>query len=241
MTRTPKRSDAPDARIHRALSNPVRMRLLEVLDGEPDVDAATLAERVGLHVNTVRTHLGVLEEAGLVEPLVEQRDRPGRPRLLYRAAQPDAIATEADDQDSYRFLAGILASYLEATAQDGGAAAEAAGSGWGSYVVASPAPFTTLEPAAAIERLVAMLDELGFEPQLDDEEPGRPRLLLRRCPFLEVAREHQEVVCSVHLGLMRGALAELGADVEAEDLIPWAQPEQCVSHLRIPAATCGAP
>lgn len=241
MTRTPDRLGPPETRVHRALSNEVRTRLLEVLGAEPDLDASTLAERVGLHVNTVRTHLGVLEEAGLVEPVVEQRERPGRPRLLYRAVEPDRVASAGDEEHGYRFLAGILASYLDATVEDGAAAAEAAGAGWGSYVVGSPAPFTKLEPAAAIERLVALLDELGFEPRLDEDDPARPRLLLRRCPFLEVAQEHQQVVCSVHLGLMRGALGELGADVEAEDLIPWAQPEQCVSHLRIPAATCGAP
>ena len=60
--------------------------------------------------------------------------------------------------------------------------------------------------------------------------------MLRRCPFLDVAREHQDVVCSIHLGLMRGALDELG-DVQARDLIPWARPDAYVAHLQIGAST----
>jgi predicted ArsR family transcriptional regulator len=224
-----------DVRVFRALSSPVRSRLLDVLRAEPDLDAAGLAERLDLHVNTVRTHLGVLEEAGLVAVEVEARDRPGRPRQLYRATQRGA-PDEADR--GYRFLAEVLASYLSATAPDPAAAAEEAGTAWGSHVVATPPPFARLGDDEAVARLVAMLDELGFAPQLASvaDDPSRPRVLLHRCPFLDTAREHPDIVCSVHLGLMRGALTELGVDVRTEDLIPWAEPEVCVAHLRLPDA-----
>lgn len=236
---TPEPSPSPDVRLHRALASPVRTRLLEVLAGEPGLDAAALADRLGLHVNTVRTHLNVLTEAGLVAPVVEERDRPGRPRLLYRVVGPQLIGPPLDGSPpagGYRFLAAVLASYLGAISPDAAAAAEQAGEAWGGFVVDRPPPFTELTPGAAVDKLVTMLDEFGFAPQLDDEDPDAPRLLLHRCPFLDVAREHQDVVCSVHLGLMRGALAELGVDVTAEDLIPWVEPEVCVSHLRVGAA-----
>jgi putative alpha-1,2-mannosidase len=59
---------------------------------------------------------------------------------------------------------------------------------------------------------------------------------MRRCPFLEVARDHQDVVCAVHLGLVRGALSELGVDVQARDLIPWAEPDACITHLSVPSS-----
>lgn len=231
----PEHASPPDVRIHRALASPVRVRLLEVLRSEPDLDAAAAAERLGLHVNTVRTHLGVLQDAGLVEPLVEERDRPGRPRLRYRVTGHAQDTTPLGDDRGYRFLAAVLASYLGASTIDTTRAAEQAGTAWGGYLVDKPAPFTEVAPAAALDRLVAMLAELGFAPQLDDRDPAAPRVLLRRCPFLDVAREHEDVVCSVHLGLMRGALAELGADIQAEGLIPWAEPDACVAHLQIGA------
>lgn len=233
MTSDP--STPPPFHVHRALSSPVRARLLEVLRAEPALDAAALAERLVLHINTVRAHLNVLHEAGLVDAVAEQRVRPGRPRLLYRVtdAAPQAAA---ERDDGYRFLATILASFLRATVPDTSAAAQQAGEAWGGFVVDKPAPFTRVGPGEGIDRLVDMLADLGFAPELDRADPQRPRVVLRRCPFLDVARDHQDVVCAVHLGLMRGALDELDVDVVAQDLIPWATPDTCVAHLQVGAA-----
>lgn len=225
--------DARDRRVHRALASGVRTRMLEVLRGEPDLDVAALAERLDLHVNTVRTHLGVLEDAGLVAAVVEERDRPGRPRRLFRATPAAEAAPPLADDRGYRFLAGVLAGYLDATADDAAAAAEEAGAAWGRHVVESPAPFQRVAPTEAVDRLLELQREFGFEPRLLDTDTEQPRVLLRRCPFLDVAREHPDVVCSVHLGLLRGALAELEVDVTAQDLLPWARPDGCLASLRV--------
>ena len=113
------------------------------------------------------------------------------------------------------------------------AAAEQAGHAWGSFIVDKPPPFSKPDSDEAITQLVDLLDRFGFAPELDRNDPASPDIVLRRCPFLEVAREHQDVVCAVHLGLMRGALEELGVDVQARDLIPWADPEACITHLTV--------
>lgn len=57
------------------------------------------------------------------------------------------------------------------------------------------------------------------------------RIRLRHCPFLELAEEYSEVVCPLHLGLMRGALAELRAPVRVTRLEPFAEPGACLAHL----------
>jgi predicted ArsR family transcriptional regulator len=232
---TSTRSVPQEQRVHRALSSPVRARLLEVLREEPDLDTAALAQRLGLHVNTVRTHLNLLDDAGLVVANAEDRDRPGRPKLLYRAAAGDGPLAPGPAEGGYRFLAQILASYLDATSNDSSAAAERAGHAWGSFIVDKPAPFSEPDAEGAIAHLVDLLDRFGFAPELDRSEPLDPAIVLRRCPFLEVAREHRDVVCAVHLGLMRGALEELGVDVRARDLIPWATDETCIAHLTVTA------
>jgi predicted ArsR family transcriptional regulator len=219
-------------RVHRALSSPVRSRILaELRAGDPQ-DVQQLADRLGLHFNTVRAHLAVLDDAGLVTSQPQGRNGPGRPRRLYRATTE---AAQERDEQGYRFLARVLASHLAATADDPPAVAKHAGAAWGRYLVKRPAPFETVEPTTAIDHVVAVLANFGFAPQLDDNDPAAPRVLLRRCPFLDVARDHQDVVCSIHLGLMRGALAELGGKVEARDLLPFVQPNLCVSHLATPA------
>lgn len=223
-----------DALRYRALSSEVRRRLLELLRTGEGVDAPRLAEQLDLHANTVRSHLHVLEEAGLVASVAEDRDRPGRPKLLYRATEVATEASRSAEVDGYRFLAQMLASYLGATVDDVTGAAEQAGAAWGRYLVEKPAPFQAVSPETAVQRLVELMGEFGFEPELVTDDPYAPRVELGRCPFLEVAREHEDVVCSVHLGLMRGALDELGADVRADDLVPWATPHVCVAHLGVP-------
>lgn len=233
MTTSP-RSLSRQQQVHRALSSPVRSRLLEVLRDQPSRDAAALAERLDLHVNTVRTHLNVLEEAGLVTAEVEDRDRPGRPRLLYRPALDDQPESSDAEVGGYRFLAEILASYLGATSQETAAAAEQAGQAWGSFIIDKPVPFASLDSEDAITQLMDMLERFGFAPELDEEDPDEPQIALRRCPFLDVAREHEDVVCSVHLGLMRGALEELGVDVRVRDLVPWEHTDACIAHLTVP-------
>lgn len=247
-----------DARVHRALSSPVRARILRELRtcGE-GLDVHALATLLELHANTVRMHLSVLADAGLVTSQPEARDRPGRPRLVYRASAPDREHEPQDDgrPGGYAFLAEILASHLAATAPDPAEAAEQAGYAWGRYLVDRPAPFQRIEADEAIDRICALLADFGFEPELelvgapdradvgpatvDTEQPGTgaaapaARVLLHRCPFLQVAGRHQQVVCSIHLGLMRGALEQLGGVVDAQDLLPFVEPHLCVSHLAL--------
>jgi predicted ArsR family transcriptional regulator len=64
---------------------------------------------------------------------------------------------------------------------------------------------------------------------------------LCRCPLLEAAHEHPEVVCGVHLGVVRGALEVLGADpdqTEHTTLQPFSEPGACrLDLLASPART----
>jgi predicted ArsR family transcriptional regulator len=53
---------------------------------------------------------------------------------------------------------------------------------------------------------------------------------LRRCPFYDLAEQHPEVVCSVHKGLVEGALDELGSDLDVE-LTPFVEPNVCLVAL----------
>ena len=55
---------------------------------------------------------------------------------------------------------------------------------------------------------------------------------LRRCPLLDTARAYPEVVCSLHLGLVRGALERVGADPDVAALEPFAERGACRLDLR---------
>lgn len=223
--------ETPPPSIHRALAHPARRQLLDVLRGAVGpCGIEELAGRCGLHVNTVRAHLAMLEHAGLVSSEPERRDRPGRPRLVYGATER---ADDADDSGGYRVLAQVLSSYVAATAADPRTAGREAGIAWGRHLVEHPDPTAGPGVEGAIAEVMRLLSEFGFAPELEHRHVDEPIVHLHHCPFLAVARDQQDVVCSMHLGLLQGALAELGAPVEAADLLPFVDPDRCVAHLRV--------
>ncbi len=222
-----------DEQVHRALANPVRGRLLALLRDDPEpMDVEHLAATVALHPNTVRSHLAVLEAAGLVErdegPAAELPRGPGRPRVVFRAKD---VAEEPPEADGYRFLAAMLAGSFASDLEDAEERALAAGDGWGRYLVDAPAPGERLSDAEAISRLVELLDRAGFAPRVSADPPSGSLLELHRCPFADLARRHPDVVCSLHLGMMRGALSASGAAVSVRSLEPSFDGGPCLSVL----------
>lgn len=221
---SPQREQA--LRRHRALADPSRARILAELADVGPLNARELADRVGLHVNTVRVHLNALADAGLVESETLPPQGRGRPRVAYRAS----AAAGEEGRRRYQLLAEILTAFVARFGPKAGEQLEEIGEAWGHYLVESSPPYAELADDEAVKRLVALLTEIGFEPQLERGGRGR-QILMRPCPFLELARSHQDVICPIHLGLMRGALAELGASTRATKLEPFVRPDLCVARL----------
>jgi predicted ArsR family transcriptional regulator len=220
-------SPATETRLHRALGDPSRVRIIDLLrSAEAPLDAAQIAGRVGLHPNTVRSHLRVLANAELISQAREERHRPGRPRIVYDVT-PEGAAVEPA---GYRLLAEILASYLAGSGRDSADRAEAAGQAWGRHLVDRRPPYAAASADADIDAILRLLKEAGFDPALETAAKGHT-LLMQHCPFGEVADSYRKVVCSVHLGLIQGALDELGAHVEADDLRPFVKPGVCAARL----------
>jgi predicted ArsR family transcriptional regulator len=199
--------------------------MLRAADGPLGV--REVAHRMGLHPNTVRFHLEALAEAGLAVRETEDRETPGRPRIGYRAA-----ADGPGGRRRYGLLAEMLTSLIAGTMPAPGKAAEDAGREWGAYLTEQPPPYQKLSAQQAIGKLTAVMEELGFSPQAEaGDGDGQSRLCLRRCPFREVAERHQDVICSLHLGLMRGALDRMRAPLTADRLDPFVEPSLCVARL----------
>ena len=211
-----------------------RAAILHMLRGsDRPLDVREVARRTGLHPNTARFHLEALVASGLAARETEDREAPGRPRIGYRAVTEGPGAPGGRRQ--YRLLSVMLASLIAGTMPEPAAAAEAAGREWGAYLAEKPPPFQRLSAEEAVAKLTGIMRELGFEPHAAAaaaaEGDGQYRLELRQCPFLEVAREHRDVICSLHLGLMRGAFDLMRAPVTADGLEPFAEPGLCVARL----------
>ncbi len=127
---------------------------------------------------------------------------------------------------SNSYLAEMLAGHMAGTLPDPAASALEARSAWGSYLIERPRPGVTTSESAA-EALRNFMDRMGFDPEIGPHD----ELRLRRCPFLEVAKAHQDVVCSAHLGILQGALAALNTNVTAGSIEPFVEPTLCLAQL----------
>lgn len=185
-----------------------------------------IADSFGVHPNTVRFHLHQLVGEGRIEQVAAEPTGTGRPPLLFRVVR----GMDPGGPRHYRELAETLGRAL-AAAPDPATLAVAAGRDWGAQAE-SP---SGADHDAHLEHLVALLDDLGFAPEVS---AGATAIQLRHCPFLEVAEQEPGVVCAVHLGLMRGVLEARNAPLAVESLEPFAEPDRCVAHL---AATGAGP
>jgi predicted ArsR family transcriptional regulator len=216
-------------RTHGALAVASRVRLLDALRAsECPLDARELAAACGLHVSTVRFHLEILSEAGLVRSQSESPRTRGRPRLLYAAASVgDTVGSK---QTGYQMLATVLAANWAQTPAQRAQRAERAGWALAKEQGLRPRPSPGLTAEESVAQVSGLFAELGFEPELSREGQDL-QIRLHACPFRAVAQEHPEVVCSMHLGLLRGALAELAAPATVSSMRPFVEPHLCVAHI----------
>jgi predicted ArsR family transcriptional regulator len=165
------------------LAQPTRARLFALLQ-ELMRPAGTeeLAQRLGLHVNGVRTHLARLADAGLVRRERVPQER-GRPRDGWTvAARPTAY------EDLGRWLVRAIPPTAEELRR-----VEDAGRAIGA------------ELAPGDGDLYSALGALGFRPAVE-EAGGRTCYVLGTCPYRDAVADNQPLVCTLHRGLTRGIL-----------------------------------
>ncbi len=194
----------------------VRAVLAALRDGSRPMRVSEVAEAVGSHENTVRSHLAQLIDRELVIVTTAPAEGRGRPASLYEAGPRPGARTE-----EYQALAGAFAADLVKRGAGPAVRARAReiGRSWGERMH-SPG---SAQEAADID---AAMTDLGFGPVRDGET-----LRLTTCPLLDLAVENPDVICQVHLGLVDGLLGPEGASGEAE-LTPFAEPGACL--LRVP-------
>ena len=201
---------------------------LRVQEGPCTVER--LAEEAGQHRNTIREHLEALVEAGLARRSTAAADGRGRPAWLYRAIEP------ATDGQAYAALAAALAAHIAHTQANPRAEGIRAGELWAERLDAGLPPEAsgpdaerTAAPGPEVRRrAVEILESVGFGVESDENWTS---IRLDVCPLLKAARQTPEVVCAVHLGLVRGSLKSMGADPEQAELIPFAKPGACLLYL----------
>jgi predicted ArsR family transcriptional regulator len=168
------------------------------------LSAQDLADRLGVHANTIRLHLERLREVGIVDVEAVHRGTVGRPQHLYFLA--DGAPGIGFDPPAHALLAGLLASLAERIGADPADAADA-GRAWGSEVG------RRTSSSSCLEALEQELQHLGFEPSSspgDGTSEGDARIEFLHCPFRELAEAYPELVCNLHRGLCEGVVEQAG-------------------------------
>lgn len=211
-----------------------RAKILELLSlGTCTV--SSLAMHTGQHENTIREHLDALVEEALAIKFHDAEHVRGRPAWRYRRSN------EADDArfGEYAGLAAALAGTLARTSADPRRHAIEAGKAWGHELlrnVDSTRPeddteTTKTKPSAIRSKVVVLLKQLGFAPT---PNVALTKIKLTRCPLLDAARQHPEIICNVHLGILQQSLSEFGAvesSITSLELIPFAERGSCTLRL----------
>src|SRR2546430_16155436 len=120
-------NDRPGPRlraVHRALADPLRIRLFELLVVRPQ-SARELAGRVGMRPDRLYHHLARLEEAKLIEIAEYRPLAGGKVERVYAPAAAEPPGDDASPAD----VALMLGAALETTRADINAAAQGRGAG----------------------------------------------------------------------------------------------------------------
>lgn len=199
------RQSGMNAAVLKALADDTRFAVYrELATSTAALSAQDLADRLGVHANTVRLHLERLREVDLVDAEAVHRGTVGRPQHLYfLAADAPGLGF---DPPAHALLAGLLAALAERVGADPDDAA-ATGRAWGAK--AGKRTRTT----SCLRALETELHQLGFEPAAgpgDGTSEGGARIEFLHCPFRELAEAYPELVCNLHRGLCEGVVDEVG-------------------------------
>ncbi|MBE1494416.1 putative ArsR family transcriptional regulator [Amycolatopsis lexingtonensis] len=183
-----------------ALDEPTRRRLYSYVVRQPvPVSRDDVAAALSVPRATVAFHLDRLVDEQLLAVGHERRTGrtgpgAGRPAKLYRRSDRQVSVSLPERQ--YELAGQLLATAVEEADETGGSARE---------ILLRRARERGVELAGGAPDILGTLEEHGFEPRADGDQ-----VLLGNCPFHQLARTHQRLVCEMNLGLVEGMLAGAG-------------------------------
>ena len=192
----PRRTDA-----YRGLAQPSRLRVMYELLERPGQALAELAEATGIHKNTLRDHLRVLEAEGFVVRITEHRGTRGRPRELFEPSGPDNPVAAKRIEHAKRH-GDFMRSVMLHESTEG----------------------TDADVAHQFDALYEHLDDVGLQPQIEEESLT---VQLAPCAFHALVEDRMPILCHVHAELVRGVLLQAGGPLEVDRLLPLVTPHEC--------------
>ena len=211
--------------VFKALGDNTRYAIyLELARSASPLATGDIADSLGLHANTVRSHLERMRELGLLQVHVESSGGVGRPQHRYGlAADAPSLGLEPP---VYPMLARMLLT-MAGESKIGAAEAVDAGNDQGAY----DARRSAATAGACVDALSGYLQVLGFDPEGASEDQATT-IAFTHCPFAELAAVNPELVCGLHQGIVEGFVTETGG-CAVKAFRTLVDPEPCRVELAV--------
>jgi predicted ArsR family transcriptional regulator len=184
-----------------ALSTPTRLAIVRHVAANCPSEVTAIARALQVDESTVRRQLPELVTAGLLTEQRQRTGRRGRPAMRYvPGPAADALLAGGAIEAVACMLADVISNDDD------------------PIVVGRRYASTDLtleeDPVAAVAAVADELERHGFAPER--VRRGRRReIVLHECPFARVAERAPSIVCALHLGLIEGTAAAVGAPAVA--------------------------
>ncbi|WP_168429603.1 MULTISPECIES: helix-turn-helix domain-containing protein [unclassified Microbacterium] len=190
----------------RGLTQPRRLQLLHAIQQTPGCSAGELASQCGIPLNTVRDHLRVLEDEGLIRSETLVLGRRGRPPVVFHPVRDVASSSVARARVEGAVSRGRM---LRAMSRESPLGLEA-------------------DALRQVDVLYEHLDDAGLNPVVDETSL---RFDLTPCNYHDLLDADQELVCGVHAQLVRDVLRHSDGPLEVERLEPFVTSHACQLFL----------
>ena len=186
----------------RGLTQPRRLTLLRAIQRVPGRRAGEIASETGIPLNTVRDHLRVLEDEGLIRADTVQVGTAGRPPVTYSSVRdatqhPVAAARVAGASERGRLLRAVTD--------------------------ATSAPLED-DAQRQIDVLYEHLEDAGLDPRVNEESLT---FELAPCRYHDMIDEDRALVCGVHARLVQDVLRQTNGPLALRKLQPFVTAHQC--------------
>ncbi|MBY0096389.1 helix-turn-helix transcriptional regulator [Mesobacillus maritimus] len=206
-------------KITSVLSDPTRYYIYQyITKRHKDVTVQEIADNFEIHPNVARLHLSKLEDVNMLVSETKKTGKGGRPSRLYRLSE-DVIQLNFPYRD-YQLLSKIAMITMMSLGEEGKKALYLTGKRLGMELIEQEmaghhqhVEDLTFEQKLNIVKGAATI--AGFYPEFEsNEEQTKIYFQIFNCPFKEVAMEHPETVCTMHVEFLKGMFESLFGDIE---------------------------
>ncbi|WP_309491830.1 helix-turn-helix transcriptional regulator [Candidatus Hecatella orcuttiae] len=208
-----EKMDVKETEVHRALSVEPRRQVLGLLASYGPLSLEDLSRKTGLKTITLRHHMRILENTGLVESFLKGRDGPGRPTQLYTIVS--RYVNLSFPKRQYEMLTQHLLEFLLKKKGEKYTVSilREIGAKLGEQLMKNLSfqyGIQRWDEDKFSEYVLPEIAKMGSYPSLTKRADGSLEIRISNCIFYEVAKANPKIVCEGHKAFFQTIANYLG-------------------------------